>query len=251
MVGDAVGVPEAGRGCLLPFGNMLFNSFGPDNAVFRAAVQQGQPVVQAISQQCSREALTPDGLGAMFYAAADEGRLAPELAPQLVRAFLSAGFDTTVSGLGNALFAFAAHPQQWHIFCDNPALRARAFDEVIRRETPAQFFYRTTAQEVELAGVRIPADEKVMMFLGSASRDPRRWHNPDGFDITRSSVGHVAFGSGLHICIGQMLARMEAELIFTAFARAVARFELAGTPVPRPNNTLRVLQSLPLRVVAR
>ena len=248
VVGDAVGVPVEGRGCLLPYGNMLFNSFGPDNAVFRASVQQGQQVAAEIFKQCSRDMLAPDSIGAMFYAAADEGRLQPQLAPQLVRSFLSAGFDTTLSGLGHALYAFATHPEQWRLYCDNAALRARAFDEVIRWETPAQFFFRTTALEVELAGVRIPADEKVMMLLGSANRDPRRWDRPGAFDITRSSIGHVAFGSGLHNCVGQMLARMEADLIFAAFARRVEAFELDGAPVRRPNNTLRVFQKLPLRL---
>jgi 4-methoxybenzoate monooxygenase (O-demethylating) len=248
VVGDAVGVPPQGRECLLPFSNMLFNSFGPENEIFRQSINNSERVVKDLFAQCERDSLTPNGFGTRLYEAADEGRFPAEYAPVLVRSILSAGFDTTVSGLSNAIYGFATHPEQWRILRENPQLGRTAFDEVIRWESPVQTFFRTTSKEVEVAGVRIGPDEKILLFLAAANRDPRHWERADELDIRRNASGHVAFGSGIHVCIGQMMARLEAELLFMAFARRVASFELAGEPVRRPNNTLRGFASLPVRV---
>jgi len=248
VVGDAVGVPPEGRECLLPFSNMLFNSFGPENAIFRRSIIESERVVKALFAQCDRGALTPDGLGMQFYQAADAGRFPAEYAPVLVRSILSAGFDTTVSGFSNAIYGFATNPEQWQILREHPSLLRSAFDEILRWESPVQTFFRTTSKEVEIAGVRIGPEQKVLLFLAAANRDPRRWERADELDVCRNASGHVAFGSGIHVCVGQMLARLEAELLFAAFSRRVVRFELAGEPVRRANNTLRGFATLPVRV---
>lgn len=249
VMGDAVGVPAERRECLLPFSNMLFNSFGPENEIFRQSVAESQSVLPELFAQCERAALSANGFGAQIYQAADEGRITQEQAPALVRSILSAGFDTTVAGLGNAIYAFAANPAQWELLRDDPALQRSAFDEVIRWEAPVQTFFRTASREVEIEGSRIRAEEKVLLFLAAANRDPRQWNEPDRLDLKRSSLGHVAFGNGIHVCVGMMVARLEAEVLFSAFARRVARFELAGEPVRRRNNTLRSFASLPVRAV--
>jgi len=248
VVGDAVGVPPEGRECLLPFSNMLFNSFGPENEIFRQSIVESERVVKALFAQCDRGSLTVDGLGMQFYRAADEGRFPAEYAPVLVRSILSGGFDTTVSGFSNAIYGFATNPEQWQILRENPRLLRSAFDEIIRWESPVQTFFRTTSKEVEIAGVRIGPEQKVLLFLAAANRDPRRWENADELDVRRDATGHVAFGSGIHVCVGQMLARLEAELLFAALTRRVASFELAGEPMRRPNNTLRGFATLPIRV---
>jgi 4-methoxybenzoate monooxygenase (O-demethylating) len=113
-----------------------------------------------------------------------------------------------------------------------------------------QTFFRTTTREVEIAGVRIPAEEKVLLFLGAANRDPRRWSNPDTFDIRRNASGHVGFGMGIHRCVGLTVARVEAEILLKALARRVERIEFAGQPQRKPNNTLRSWSSLPVTVHA-
>jgi cytochrome P450 len=88
------------------------------------------------------------------------------------------------------------------------------------------------------------------VFIGAANRDPRKWERPDMFDITRHTTGlHLAFGSGAHLCIGNMIARLEADVILTALAKRIVSFELAGEPSYRIINTLRTLKELPLRIV--
>lgn len=249
VMGDAVGVPDDGRECLLPFSNMLFNSFGPNNAIFQESTRAAAGVLQKLFRQCERGALKPGGFGEQIYKAADEGRITPEQAPALVRSILSAGFDTTVNGLGNAIYGFATHPQEWQRLRDDPRLARSVFDEVLRWETPVQTFFRTTSRTVEVGGVTIPAEEKVLLFLASANRDPRKWDAPERLDVGRNTAGHVALGQGIHVCVGQMIARLEAELIFTAFAKRVARFEIEDTPTRRPNNSLRGFATLPMRVI--
>jgi cytochrome P450 len=86
----------------------------------------------------------------------------------------------------------------------------------------------------------------VLLFLGAANRDPRRWDQPDDYDITRRAAGHVGFGTGIHGCVGAVLARLEGEVVLSALARKVARIEITGTPRRRYNNTLRGLASLPI-----
>src|SRR5262249_19575820 len=155
------------------------------------------------------------------------------------RSLLSAGLDTTVYGLGNALFALATHPDAWAQLRDQPELARHAFEESLRLESTVQTFFRTTTTATELGGVELPADAKILLFLGAANRDPRRWERPDQFDITRKPTGHVAFGYGIHSCVGQMIARLEGEIVLKALAERVERLELAAPPVRRLNNTLR------------
>jgi len=247
---DAVGLSEDGRENLLPYGSMVFNSFGPRNDLFETAMANAGPVRDWIMSKCSRAALAPDGLGMQIFEAVDSGELSEAEAGMLVRSFLSAGIDTTVYGLGNALYCFARYPEQWNILRENPKLIRGAFEEVLRFEAPVQTFFRTTTKNVEVGGVRMGDGEKVLLFLAAANRDPRRWERPDTFDVTRRATGHMTFGTGIHGCVGQAIARLESEAILGALARRVASFELTSEPELRLNNTLRGFDTLPLSIVA-
>lgn len=245
---DAVGVGAEGRDNLLLYGNMVFNAFGPRNQRFADAVQRVQPVTQWIMEHCQRANLRPGGLGEQIHQAADAGEITHDEAPMLVRSFLSAGVDTTVNGLGNALLCLARNPDAFEQLRADPTLARPAFEESLRLESTVQTFFRTAARDTQVDGVRIPEDAKVVAFLAAANRDPRQWPDADRFDIRRRPVGHMAFGSGIHGCVGQVVARLEGELVLGALARRVRRIELDGDVLRRPNNTLRALASLPLRL---
>jgi cytochrome P450 len=113
-----------------------------------------------------------------------------------------------------------------------------------------QTFFRTTTKQVDVGGVQIGDGEKVLLFLAAANRDPRRWDKPDTFDVRRRATGHMTFGTGIHGCVGQAVARLESEAIFGALAKRVAAFEMTDRPERRLNNTLRGLDTLPRRVTA-
>lgn len=246
---DAIGLPREGRHLLLPYAAMTFNAFGPANALRDEAFAGRGPVLEWATAACQRDALTPGGLGAQIWAAVDRDEITAEQAPLLVRSLLAAGLDTTVAALGNALYCLATNPDQYEFLHADPDLAKRAFEESLRLESPVQAFFRTTTRRVEVDGAVIPADAKVLVFFGSANRDPRRWgDHADRYDIHRRAAGHVAFGAGVHVCIGQFIARLEGELILSALARRAAGLTLTGDPVPKPNNTLRSFRHLPLRV---
>jgi cytochrome P450 len=226
---------------------MVFNSFGPRNELFNRAMANAGPVRDWIMSKCSRAALAPDGLGMQIFHAVDSGELTEDEAGMLVRSFLSAGVDTTVYGLGNTLYCLARHPQQWANLRENPALIRGAFEEVLRFEAPAQTFFRTTTRDVDVGGTRLGDGEKVLLFLAAANRDPRRWENADTFDVTRRATGHMTFGTGIHGCVGQAVARLEVEAILSQLVKRVAAIEMTGEPRRRLNNTLRGFDHLPLR----
>jgi 4-methoxybenzoate monooxygenase (O-demethylating) len=243
---DAIGLSSQGREHLLPYAATVFNMFGPDNELRRVAVAQMAPHVEWISSQCKREALSDDGIGAAIHAGADTGEVTRQEAELLVRSLLSAGLDTTVHGLGAAMRQLALNPDQFAALRADPAKARGAFEEAVRLETPVQTFFRTTTREVELSGATIPEGEKVLMLLGAANRDPRKWPDPDRYDIDRPTAGHVGFGAGVHVCVGQLLARLEGETLLATLARAFAHIEPDGEPTPLLNNTLRGWTRLPV-----
>lgn len=245
---DAVGIPKGGRENLLPYGDHAFNAFGPSNDL----VAQGAPRVAELSAwvnaQCERDVLTDDGFGAQIWAASDRGDITAEQAPLIVRSLLTAGVDTTVHGLSAVLYAFATNPDQWQRLREEPALARVAFDEAVRWESPVQTFFRTATVDVRVGDHVVPEGKKILMFLASANRDPRRWDDPDAFDLSRDPSGHVGFGMGIHQCAGQHVARLESEALITALARRVRRIELAGPTKRHHNNTLRAWERIPVRV---
>jgi cytochrome P450 len=245
---DAVGLPAEGRENLLPYGDHAFNAFGPANDL----VAKGEPRVAELSgwvgSVCARDVLAPEGFGADIWAAADRGDITPAMAPLIVRSLLTAGVDTTVHGISAVLSGFATHPDQWQRLRQDPGLARVAFDEAVRWESPVQTFFRTATTDVQIGGTVVPEGHKVLMFLAAANRDPRRWTDPDRFDLGRDPSGHVGFGMGLHQCVGQHVARLEAEAVLTALARRVRSIELAGPPRRHHNNTLRAWASLPVRL---
>lgn len=245
---DAVGLGPELRENLVAYADLLFNANGPQNALFERSARDAEPLARWIMERCQRSALRPGGLGDQIHQAADRGELRAEEAPLLVRSLLSAGVDTTIAALGNTLWCLAEHPAEWRKLHENPALARHAFDEALRYETPSPIVFRTTARATEVAGCPIPENHKVLLVIGSANRDPRRWEEPDRFDIERRPTGHLAFGSGIHACVGQVIARVEAETVLEVLARRVEHLELAGTPRRWLNNAVRSFAELPLRI---
>lgn len=245
---DTIGVPEEGREKLLVYAAAVFNAFGPRNAIFERGNAIAADAIAWVANACKRENLTPGGWGMAVYEAADAGDCTQDEAERLVRSFLSAGVDTTVNGIGHMMLAFASAPEQWERLRADPSLTKRAFEESLRWDSTVLTFFRTTTRDVAVEDTTIPEGSKVLLFLSAANRDPRKWDAPERFDITRSVSGHVGFGFGIHQCLGQMVARMEAELVLEALIPRVRSIRLAGEPRHRLNNTLRALESLPVEI---
>lgn len=161
---------------------------------------------------------------------------------------VTAGFETTMSLLTNAVRMLLLHPEQATLLRERPELAASAVEEVLRFEPPALFTTRYATEAIEVAGGQIPAGSNVMFSSIAANRDPARYPDPDRFDITRTDIRPVTFGGGVHSCIGAALARAEAEIaLSTLFVRvpslclvepAKTRFQADNPSVRRPERLL-------------
>ena len=168
-----------------------------------------------------------------------------------VTLLLIAGNETTTNLIGNGTLALGRNPEQFDALKRNPAMLPRAIEEMLRYDGPVQATVRFTNQPVHLGGTEIPAKAFALMIVAAANRDPAQFKDPEKFDITREPNDHVAFGEGIHFCIGAALARMEATVAFEAMLARFPRLRLkdrAFKPVYKGSYFLRGLESLPLAI---
>ncbi len=165
---------------------------------------------------------------------------------------IGAGQVTTQDMLGNGLLALLQHPEQLQALRDDPSKIAGAIDEMLRYDGPVQLTQRVTRATVEIGQTTIPEGSLVYLIRGAANRDGAQWSDPDTFDITRENTRHVAFGAGIHYCIGAALARLEGEVAFHRLLETFEVIELDGEPRWRCDNLqFRGLDALNLRLVRR
>jgi 4-methoxybenzoate monooxygenase (O-demethylating) len=247
---DAVGLPAEGRE------NMLtYNSFVRKGRVHNWRSRwteedfaEGERITAWVEEHCKRDNLAPGGFGAQIYEAADAGEISHYEAANLIRSFLAAGVETTINGISATINLLMQNQEQWRLVREEPGRMRAAFEEALRYDAAIQIVARNTMSDMVFEAVPMKQYDKIIAFTGSANRDPERWDNPDVFDITRRAAGHVALGAGIHGCVGQMMARLEATALLSALVRAVEQIHPAGKPAWRTSGS-RGLVKLPVSVV--
>ena len=165
---------------------------------------------------------------------------------------IGAGFETTVNLIGNGIVALLQHPEQLALLREEPDLWPNAIEEILRIDSPVQMTARTASCDVDIAGHHIAAGDMVALLLGGANRDPHVFRDPSSFDLSRENVrDHLAFASGVHVCLGAALARIEGVTAMRALFEAFPELRLTGPPQPRGLVNLRGFTSLPAHLGTR
>jgi cytochrome P450 len=247
VIQQMMGIPEADRAWVQGVAQHLL--IGP--RVGESRMNEIATAIRQLSEYLDplldeRLAKPGDDLLSEVMAGEKAGVYDRDQAMQNVVFLVVAGHDTTINMISNGILAFTKYPDQWQrLRNDTDGLIDPAVEEILRYDPPVKSVERIAAQDVELNGKLIRTGERVRWFISSANRDPRRFPDPDTFDIGRRPNGHVAFGRGVHLCLGAPLARLEARLAFTEFARRFPKLTLKTTDLHyTPSADLRSLNQL-------
>ncbi len=227
VIAELLGLPTSDRDLFRAWADNLFSmQVDPNDPELGPKIAEAMSGINAyLSERCRARRADPgdDLMSALVTAEVDGHRLDDEEATNFSLLLLLAGHITTTLLLGNAVRTFDENPGSWDELCADPALIPGAIEEVLRLRTPFTQIGRATTREVEISGVRIPANVLVMPWLLAASRDPRVHRDPDRFDLRRGLGGgaQLAFGHGIHFCLGAPLARLEGRV---ALQELTARF---------------------------
>jgi cytochrome P450 len=233
VISELLGVPEPDRDQLGTwFTTLLAPPAAPGPPA--GAVAASADIVAYLTGLLDRKRADPgEDLVTDLVRAADRGgALSEQEMLSTIFQLVVAGHDTTTSLIGNATAALLAHPDQRDALLADPALVPRAIEEILRWDAPVPHStFRYATGDVALGGTVIPAVTQVIISLAAAGRDPARYDHPDTLDIARTGTSHLAFGHGIHHCLGARLARLEAV---TAFTTLHGRFPAMRLAVPRP-----------------
>lgn len=222
VVSDLVGLPEEGRERMLDWAGAAFNGMAPAGVQLSDdAFPVMKEMVDYITAPDLVEKLRPDGWAAQLWESVKDGSLAEEEYRSIIQGYVSPSLDTTIFAVGNLLWLLATHPDQWRALKANPALQTRCINECLRFESPALGFSRLAKRDVTIGDVLVPAGARIMTVLPSGNRDERRYADPDRFDILRDAADHLAFGGGVHRCIGGNLAMLEIGAVLEAIVELV------------------------------
>lgn len=252
VICEMLGVPQSDRGLVRTWSSDLFAAGSPAriDAASHAIAHYMTDLVAATRESPGGSLL--DALIAARDGQDGQDRLTEEELVSLAVLLLVAGHETTTNFIGNAALALLQHPESLARLRSAPHLLANALDELLRFDSPVGIAtFRYTTEPLTLGGTEIPAGAPVLIAPGAANRDPHRFPAPDRLDLSRAANGHLAFGHGIHRCLGAPLARAEAEL---ALRSLITRFPDARLAVPaekltwRHTRLMRGLTSLPLVV---
>jgi cytochrome P450 len=193
-----------------------------------------------------------DLLSALVHAPPGDAPLQTDEIVTLCLLLLAAGHETTANLIGNGTLALLEHRDQLDRLRQHPELAAPAGEELLRYDSPVQLVRRIARCDLALGGTRVREGDQILVLLGAANRDPARHPDPDRLDITRDGPSHLAFGHGLHFCVGAGLARLEAQETFTRLARSITTGATAAWSHRRDDSpTFRRLRSLRIAVDGR
>jgi P450-derived glycosyltransferase activator len=252
VITNLLGIPEADAENFSRYGTVIGGALdGVQSLSHAARLQKADAELSALFTDLfalRRREPADDTISRLVAAEGDQIQPA-EMLPMCVL-LLVAGFETTVNLIGNAVNALLDHPDQWDALCADPATMApKAVEETLRFDPPVQRTGRFALQPLELEGKPVREGEFVVTLIGAANRDPQAFPDPNSFDITREhTADHLAFSSGIHYCVGQPLAQLEATIALQTLAERAPTLRRSGPIRRRNSNTIRGPIHLPVSI---
>jgi cytochrome P450 len=254
IISEMLGVPPEDRETFKEWSKEFARALDPDEVLPPETIERRQKAGEEFSEFFrrlieKRRAEPQDDLVSELVAAEDAGNKLTE--QELITTcilLLIAGHETTVNLIGNGMLTLLRHPDQLAMLRDDPSLAKTAVEEVLRYDPPVQLTGRIALEDITLeSGAVIPKGKQAVLLLGAANRDPAQFADPERVDITREDNRHLAFGMGIHFCLGAPLARVEGQIALAELARRLRNPRLMTDPPPyKENITLRGLASLPV-----
>ena len=253
VIADLLGIPERDRHNLVPWSSGMIGWFEPERTpeMEQEAVRCAQEFMAYLGDLIGekRQRPTDDLMSAMVDIYDNEPERLSEL--ELINnciLLLNAGHEAVVNVIGNGMFALLRHPQQWESLKADANLISTAIEEMMRFDTPLQFFERFVLEDISYKGFDWPKGTQLCLYYASANHDEAIFERPENFDITRHPNPHIAFGLGLHYCIGAPLARLELQAALRTLSTHLPNLELVGdAPEYYPKNVFRYLKGLEVR----
>jgi cytochrome P450 len=254
VIAELLGVPEADRHHLRPWSQAIVRMYEVDRTpeVEAQARRASAEFAAYVEQLAADRAAHPgeDLLSDLVQARDGSDRLSAHELVATAVLLLNAGHEASVNGFGNGLHSWLTAPDRPAVDVAGPAARARLVEEFLRHDSPLHLFERTAKEPATVAGVELQPGDKVAALLGAANRDPAVFADPDRFDPTRDPNPHLAFGAGIHFCIGAPLARLELEVSLRTLLARYPALEVVEA-VRRPTFVLRGFERLVVAPVSR
>jgi unspecific monooxygenase len=252
VIAELLGIPAADRPLLRPWSadmTLMFElarSEDDERRAVRATVEFSDYLRGVVRER--RRSPGDDLLSQLVQVGEAGDRLSEDELIATAILLLNAGHEASVNGAANAWWTLFRHPDALAALRADPGLVPTAVEELLRYDTPAPMFERWVLEEIEVHGVTIPRGQELALLFASANRDPVAFANPDGLVLDRSPNPHLAFGAGIHYCLGAPLARLELAILFRAILEQMPTLELVAEPAWKPRFVLRGLQALPVRL---
>jgi len=252
VIADMLGITEADRGRLRPWSadiTLMFELGIPEAQQRRAVAASAEFTAYMVDLVRERRAGPGEDLLSDLIRVAETGdSLTDDEVVATAILLLNAGHEASVNGAGNAWWALFRHPAALARLRAEPDLAATAVEELLRFDTPAPMFERWVLEDIEVAGVTIPRGQELALLFASADRDETAFDRADEIVLDRRPNPHVAFGAGIHFCLGAPLARLELEILYRSIVERLPTLELVREPRWKPRFVLRGLESLPVRI---
>jgi cytochrome P450 len=253
VIGHLLGVPEVDCPMLRTWSENIVQYFDVDRSDERKVLAEATSAEFAAylrDLKADRLRAPREDIVTLLVQAEQSGEMSEDEFISTAMLILMAGHGSTIDVLGSGMHALLRFPEQMARLRADPGLMPTAVQEMFRFESPLPFFDRYAAEKVEVGGISYPRGTRFGLLYGAANRDPAQFDNPDTFDVGRSPNRHLAFGGGAHFCLGNHLARLDMDVIFTTVFHTFRKIELVETPEYKRSLSVRGPKSLRLKLEA-